>query len=623
MEQLRIRYIIWGCIFSFIPLLLVAQDTRPTSYLGLGIEGGASNLIVGTPTAYPDLHATPLLGGGGGAALLYTFEYKHFMVQTGFGASYTINSNKFLIPDYTADILEYPSMHYHYTFDKYLEKHTYGVGYIPLKLGMTFGKWYFLAGAKIGVFSFAETSKALTDVSIWATDDEILDPLQGLHTHAMGNYHFEGDVNTVSFNPFNAMLSAEIGVSLNKRAWLNEKEKKKYDRAQRYRNLRKKKTLKELMHYRLAIFADYGLSNLHAYQPNPLPFAGETTGGLVDLQGISDLKPHSTLGYMPYKDSPLNNLVVGLKLSVQYEIPKKAPKKGSMASPYIYVYAKDEVTGKAISNARVKIQRKGDKYVYDKLTDTKLGRVGKATPAGKYTIHIAHGNYCAIDTIQFEHRDDYDTVYVALHPLQPMCWSVVNALTNQPVAASLELRSLDGKMLLSQTTDSTNRVCTKLDNRLSYVIVATSEGYETFVDTILCMDSMQISMMPIPKKTFVLKNMHFATAQTTILPSSKESLNMLYELLHENPEVYIRIVGHTDDIGNEESNRILSEGRAQSIYDEMIQRGIDPKRIQTCGKGESQPIVPNTSDTNRQMNRRVEIEIISGDEDVKIERLMQ
>ena len=624
MEQLRIRYIILGFFIFIFPLVIMAQDNRPTSFIGLGIEGGASHLFFDNPMSSQGLQTTPLLGGGGGAELLYTFEYKHFTVQTGFGASYTFNKNNYFLPDMSVDIVEYPTMHYQYSFDNYIENNTYGVGYIPIKLGATFDRWYFLIGAKLGILSFAGTSKVQTDVSIWALDDDIIDPLQGLHTHSMGTYHFENDIRDINYNPFNAMLSAEIGINLNKRAWLNEKEKKKYDRAQRYRNMRKKKTLKELMHYRLAIFADYGFSNLHAYQPNPMPYGGEPNGGLVDFQGVRDLQPHSMLGYAPYKNSPLNNLVVGLKLSVHYEIPKKAPKKGTMATPYIYVYAQDDVTGKPLSNARVKIQRKGDKYVYDKLTDVKRGRVSRSTAAGEYTIHVSHANYCSYDTIHFVHRDDYDTLYVALHPLQQICLSVENMLTNQPIGAKVEIHSSVGQRVISQSTDSTNRICTKLDNRLTYLISATSEGYENYFDTIsLVNDSMRIQMMPLPKKTFILKNMHFATAQTTILPSSRDALNMLYELLNENPNLYIRVVGHTDDVGSEESNRILSEGRAQSIYQEMVNRGIDSKRVQISGKGELEPIVPNTSEDNRQKNRRVEIEIISGDEDVQIERLMQ
>jgi outer membrane protein OmpA-like peptidoglycan-associated protein len=163
-----------------------------------------------------------------------------------------------------------------------------------------------------------------------------------------------------------------------------------------------------------------------------------------------------------------------------------------------------------------------------------------------------------------------------------------------------------------------------LDSNTSYVIQATAEGFEDYSETLSQGENnAQIKLIPIPKKTFVLQNMHFATAQTTILPSSRKALDLLYELLNENPDLYIRIVGHTDDVGSEEDNDVLSKGRANSIYQEMVKRGINPKRIQVSGKGELAPLVPNTSEANRQKNRRVEIDIISGDEDVNIERLTQ
>lgn len=113
------------------------------------------------------------------------------------------------------------------------------------------------------------------------------------------------------------------------------------------------------------------------------------------------------------------------------------------------------------------------------------------------------------------------------------------------------------------------------------------------------------------KKRFILHNMFFATNQTTILPSSASALEELYQFLNDNPDVRIRIVGHTDDVGSDQANQILSEGRAKSVRTSMIRKGIDPTRMLTAGKGESQPIVPNDNDEHRQMNRRVEIVILN------------
>ena len=278
-----------------------------------------------------------------------------------------------------------------------------------------------------------------------------------------------------------------------------------------------------------------------------------------------------------------------------------------------------------VPNARVNILLEGAKRPYVKYTDSKYGRVGKGFTPGKYQTTVSHNDYNSIDTILFEHQDDFDTLRVALYPREKTYLHLMNAVTEEPICAHVKILSLDGYTILeTTTTDSTYTIAITLDSNTSYIVQATAEGFEDYKE-ILSRDenNVQIKLIPIPKKTFVLQNIHFATAQTTILSSSRRALDLLYELLHENPDLYIRIVGHTDDVGSEEDNDVLSKGRANSIYQEMVKRGINPKRIQVSGKGELAPLVPNTSEANRQKNRRVEIDIISGDKDVNIERLTQ
>lgn len=109
----------------------------------------------------------------------------------------------------------------------------------------------------------------------------------------------------------------------------------------------------------------------------------------------------------------------------------------------------------------------------------------------------------------------------------------------------------------------------------------------------------------------VLHNLLFATNKTVILPESEQALNELYTFLHDNPSLTIRITGHTDDVGSERSNQILSEGRAEAVRNEIVKRGIDPGRIEAEGKGETEPIADNQTEEGRAKNRRVEITITS------------
>jgi len=114
----------------------------------------------------------------------------------------------------------------------------------------------------------------------------------------------------------------------------------------------------------------------------------------------------------------------------------------------------------------------------------------------------------------------------------------------------------------------------------------------------------------VPKKEWILKNMYFATNKTEILPMSEESLKTLYDFLKENPRVRIKIIGHTDSVGTDQANQKLSEGRAASVKNEMVKRGIKAERIETEGRGESEPIDTNDTEEGRQNNRRVVIQVL-------------
>ena len=116
----------------------------------------------------------------------------------------------------------------------------------------------------------------------------------------------------------------------------------------------------------------------------------------------------------------------------------------------------------------------------------------------------------------------------------------------------------------------------------------------------------------------VLHNMFFATNKTQILPQSEKALEDLSAFMNAHPALVIRITGHTDNVGSDEANLILSEGRANAVRDELIKRGVAAERIEAEGKGEYEPIADNATEEGRAKNRRVEFTIIStGDEDIE------
>lgn len=107
-----------------------------------------------------------------------------------------------------------------------------------------------------------------------------------------------------------------------------------------------------------------------------------------------------------------------------------------------------------------------------------------------------------------------------------------------------------------------------------------------------------------------LRNILYETGSSKLLPTAYPELNKLLNFLNENPSIAIRIIGHTDDIGAEKDNQVLSENRAKSVIDYLIKNGISPSRLTSEGKGELEPLVPNDSPANRKINRRTEVKIV-------------
>jgi len=89
--------------------------------------------------------------------------------------------------------------------------------------------------------------------------------------------------------------------------------------------------------------------------------------------------------------------------------------------------------------------------------------------------------------------------------------------------------------------------------------------------------------------------------------SIPQSLQLLSEYLNQHPAKKIRIHGHTDEVGSEDKNLILSEKRALHIKLRLMELKIESERIQTQGFGNSQPKIKNPSATERKQNRRIEI----------------
>lgn len=100
---------------------------------------------------------------------------------------------------------------------------------------------------------------------------------------------------------------------------------------------------------------------------------------------------------------------------------------------------------------------------------------------------------------------------------------------------------------------------------------------------------------------------NYDTNKSDIKPEAKPTLEEIYKLLNENPNLKLSIEGHTDNSGDKKYNLELSEARAKSIVSYLTGKGISNDRLQSKGYGDTKPLQENTSEDNKALNRRVEL----------------
>jgi outer membrane protein OmpA-like peptidoglycan-associated protein len=108
-------------------------------------------------------------------------------------------------------------------------------------------------------------------------------------------------------------------------------------------------------------------------------------------------------------------------------------------------------------------------------------------------------------------------------------------------------------------------------------------------------------------KTIIIPNLQFKEKSAQLLPGTKSNLDKLSLYLLQNLELNALIIGHTDAKGDDQLNLILSQKRAKAVMDYLIFNGVSAERLESMGKGETEPLVQEESAEERLMNRRVEV----------------
>lgn len=109
---------------------------------------------------------------------------------------------------------------------------------------------------------------------------------------------------------------------------------------------------------------------------------------------------------------------------------------------------------------------------------------------------------------------------------------------------------------------------------------------------------------------FVLHGVNFEFDQSRLTINAKTLLDHVADALRARPDIRVRINGHTDALGAEDYNQDLSQRRAQAVADYLVSRGIGAERLSSAGFGETLPIADNADEEGRELNRRVELQVL-------------
>jgi len=107
-----------------------------------------------------------------------------------------------------------------------------------------------------------------------------------------------------------------------------------------------------------------------------------------------------------------------------------------------------------------------------------------------------------------------------------------------------------------------------------------------------------------------LEGVTFGFNSAEITADERGTLAEAVSILERYPNVRVEVAGHTDSVGNPTYNLNLSQRRAESVVEFLVERGIDGDRMVARGYGQNEPIADNATEAGRAMNRRVELRII-------------
>lgn len=204
-------------------------------------------------------------------------------------------------------------------------------------------------------------------------------------------------------------------------------------------------------------------------------------------------------------------------------------------------------------------------------------------------------------------------------PASYLSLNIKDIETHKLLAANYQLMDIvaDTKVF-SGTTDNEGKIVTPLPAGKEYMLIIDKSNYLPYSENFAMITPKDyapyektIYLSPIKKgNTFILKNVFFAVNAYDLDSKSFAELDNLVDYLQKNPTLHLEISGHTDNTGNLQANKLLSENRAKSVVNYLISKGINANRLEFKGYGDTKPIADNATEEGKSQNRRTECKLI-------------
>ncbi len=286
-------------------------------------------------------------------------------------------------------------------------------------------------------------------------------------------------------------------------------------------------------------------------------------------------------------------------------------------------------------SANIKVKIEGERSIMMDIENDPNGQITLDLPLGNtYEVIIDKENfeseYFVFDVSELVVYRDFERD-IEMNPIKrEVDINVADLVNNGKVRSRVRIRNRNRDEVI--VTDGNETVALRVGDR--YEIEATSDQGYAFNSTVIDITpegedivavegagaedgkpqkftSVQLKLQPLlVGANLTLKDILFETNSDQLNEISFTELERVVGLMKENPGLSVEINAHTDDVGSASYNQALSDRRAQSVVDFLIESNINQERFTARGLGESQPVVPNDTEENKAKNRRVVLKIV-------------